>query len=421
MSRQLRISILIGAFSTGIALLLLASGLLAAPNHALHEIYSLKQKILLSPPYVSLFLALFFSFVIAWLMLSITKMSLRIIVTAGALLVCLGASWVVSLYNVFISPFLPCATILLSFIVGTIFAVATKIGQRNRVLERLFGRRLAQSQFSQLVDSNQSVLFPGAPLETTIVVVAVQNHTELMEMMSPEAYVAMTNFCLRVASDFVVESGGYLEQCDGESMRFVFGAPIPDEKHAIKACRIALDLVKRLDALNMECDCRWQRHIDFSVGIHSGPVIAGAFGGPRLGGFSVAGNTLDFARKLCTACSIYGCRILTASDTLELALDSCEVRPIELIRLREGKKRLELYELLAPKHALSEERTRSRDHFWKGVIYFREKKFDQANEEFSLARIKGIPDLVLDHYLERIESTRHNNQTDFATNFIGFF
>jgi len=409
MSRQSRISILIGAFSAGVTLLLLASGFLRVPDHVLHEIYSLKQKILFSPPYISLVLAFFFSFAIAWVTLDITKMSLRFLVAVGAFLICLGASWVLSLYQVFISPFLPCVAILLSFITGTIFAVATKIGQRKLVLERLFERRLAQSRLSQLVDSNQSVLFPGVSTEATIVVVAVQNHTELMEMMSPEACVAMTNFCLRIASDFVVESGGYLEQCDGESMRFVFGAPIADEKHAIKACRIALDLLKRLDALNLECDSRWQRHIDFSLGIHSGPVIAGVFGGSRLGGFSVAGNTPDFARKLCAVCSIYGCRILTASDTIELTHDSYEVRPIDLIRLRKGNNRLELYELLAPKHTLSEERTRSRDHFWKGVIYFREKKFDQANEEFSLARIKGIPDPVLDYYLERMESVRRNS------------
>jgi adenylate cyclase len=413
MIRYLRASILIGALSAGFTLLLFASGLLATPDQALYKVYSLKQKTLLPLPLVALFLSFFFSFVIAWTTLDITTMLPRGLVATGALLVCLGASWVVSLYNTFISPFLPCTAILLSLIMGGIFTT-TKVGQRKRILERLFGRRLAQSQLNQLGDSDQSVLFPGSMIEGTVVVVSVHNHTELMEMMSPEAYAAMTNFYLRAASDFLVESGGYLEQCDGESMRIIFGAPLPDEKHAIKACRIALDLVKRLDTLNIECNSKWQRHIDFRIGIHSGTMVAATFGGTRIGSFSVAGNTSDFVRKLCAVCPAYGCRILTASDTLELAFDSCEVRPIELIRLREGGKRLELYEILAPKHALSEERTRSRDHFWKGVIYFREQKFDKANEEFSLARIKGIPDAVLDHYLERIECARRRQKDEIT-------
>ncbi len=411
MIRYLRASILIGALSAGLTLLLFASGFLVTPDQALYKIYSLKQKILFSFPLVALFVSFVFAFIIAWTTLDITTMFPRGLIASGVLLVCLGASWVLSLYGVFISPFLPCAAILLSLIMGGIFTL-TKVGQRKRVLERLFGRRIAQSQLNQLGDSQQSVFFPGAVVEATVVVVSVQNHTELMEMMSAEAYAAMINFYLRAASDFLVESGGYLEQCDGESMRIIFGSPLADEKHAIKACRIALDLSKRLDALNIDCDSKWQRHIDFRIGIHSGAMLAASFGGTRLGSFSVAGNTPDFARKLCAVCSAYGCRILTASDTLELAFDSCEVRPIELIRLREGGKRLELYEILAPKHVLSEERTRSRDHFWKGVIYFREQKFDQANEEFSLARIKGIPDLVLDYYLERIECARRRQKDD---------
>lgn len=414
MIRHLRASILVGALSAGLALLLFASGLLTTSDQTLYKIYSLKEKHLLSVPLASLLLSLFFAFAIAWTTLDITMHLPRGIVAIGALLVSLGASWVASLYNTFLSPSLPCITIFLSFSIGAIFS-ATKVGRRKRILEHLFGRRLAQSQLYQLVDSNQSIFFPGSAIEATVMVISIQNHAELMEMMPPEAYTAMTNFYLRGTSDFLVESGGYLEQCDGESIRVLFGAPLPDDKHAIKACRIALDLTKRLDTFNVECDFKWQQHIDFRIGIHSGTLIAAAFGGTRLGGFSVAGNTPDFARKLCTACSTYGCRILTANDTLEPEFDTFEVRPIELICLRADGKRMELYEVLALKHGLSEERKRSRDHFWKGVLYFREQKFDKANDEFSLARIKGIPDPVLDYYLERLERVRRHEKGEIGS------
>ena len=245
-------------------------------------------------------------------------------------------------------------------------------------------------------------------------VISIQNHEELMEVMPPETCVEMTNFCLRIASDFLVEAGGYLDQCDGKSLRIVFGAPTPDGKHAIQACRSALDLMKRLDSLNIECDSKWHRPVDFRIGIHSGTMLVAAFGGTRLGGFSIAGAPSDLARKLCSLCSTYGCRILIASDTFELASETFEARPVELIRLRERRRRVELYEVLAIKHTLSDERQRSRDHFWKGVIYFREQKFDDASEEFLLSRIKGIPDLVLDYYIERTERARRQEKDEDA-------
>jgi hypothetical protein len=85
-----------------------------------------------------------------------------------------------------------------------------------------------------------------------------------------------------------------------------------------------------------------------------------------------------------------------------------EVRPIEIIKVAARRKRVEIYEILAPKHALSPERERSRDHFWTGVLHFREKQWDKAVAEFMKARITGIPDEALDFYLRRVEQSRRS-------------
>ena len=62
-----------------------------------------------------------------------------------------------------------------------------------------------------------------------------------MSLRIPD-YVAMTNAFLRNAADFLVERGGYLDECDGESLRVVFGAPMADGRHAARACECALEL-----------------------------------------------------------------------------------------------------------------------------------------------------------------------------------
>jgi len=72
------------------------------------------------------------------------------------------------------------------------------------------------------------------------------------------------------------------------------------------------------------------------------------------------------------------------------------------------RRRVELYEALAPKQALSAERERSRNLFWRGVIFFREQEWEKAVEAFTAARILGIPDKALDLYLERIDRARRN-------------
>ncbi|MDX2079610.1 MAG: adenylate/guanylate cyclase domain-containing protein [Terrimicrobiaceae bacterium] len=407
--RYLKATILIGTIASVIVLILFGAGwIVNTPDSLLRQYFALKSPFIV-PQGAQVLLMLFFSFTIAWTSVDITRPLLKAIVAVGTIILLFTGSMVLALYNVFFSPFPSIFAVLLSFLIGLAYG-RTDSGGRKRVMERLFGQRLSRAAFSHLVNSNVPLDFPGTLQEGTVLVVAVHNHRELMELLTPENYAAMTNLYLRAASDYLVEVGGYLDECGGESIRVVFGAPIGDERHAARACRAALDLAVRLDELNKECDATWQRRLDFRIGINSGEMIAAAYGGARLGSFSVAGPAVEFARRLCAACATYGCRILVGPETYEPAADTLEVRPIEVIKSAGERRRLELYEILAPKHGLSPERERSRNHFWTGVLHYRERQWDKAIEEFSKARITGIPDPVLDYYIRRVERSRRGEE-----------
>lgn len=403
--RYLKATILIGTISTAIVTVLFAAGWVSTtPDLILDKIYALKHATTV-PVLAQILLMAFFSYAIAWTTVDITRPSLKTVVAVATILLLLTGSKVLSLYNVFFSPFPSVFAVLIAYIVGVIYGRSGS-GSRKKILERLFGQRISRTVFNQLVNGYEPVQFPGTLAEGTVIVCEVQNHRELMELLSPEDYAAMTNLYLQTASDYLVEVGGYLDECTGESLRVVFGTPLPDEKHASRACRAALDLMIRLDNLNRECDATWQRRFDFRIGVNSGEMIAAAYGGSRLANFSVAGPAVEFARRLCAACATYGCRILVGPETFEQASDTFEARPIEVLKAAGERRRVELYEILAPKHSLSPERERSRDHFWRGVIYVRDKKWEKAIEEFSKARITGIPDPALDYYIQRVERSR---------------
>lgn len=403
--RYLKATILIGTISTAIVTVLFAAGWVSTtPDLILDKIYALKHATTV-PVLAQILLMAFFSYAIAWTTVDITRPSLKTVVAVATILLLLTGSKVLSLYNVFFSPFPSVFAVLIAYIVGVIYGRSGS-GSRKKILERLFGQRISRTVFNQLVNGYEPVSFPGMLTDGTVIVCEVQNHRELMELLSPEDYAAMTNLYLQTASDYLVEVGGYLDECTGESLRVVFGTPLPDEKHASRACRAALDLMIRLDNLNRECDATWQRRFDFRIGVNSGEMIAAAYGGSRLANFSVAGPAVEFARRLCAACATYGCRILVGPETFEQASDTFEARPIEVLKAAGERRRVELYEILAPKHSLSPERERSRDHFWRGVIYVRDKKWEKAIEEFSKARITGIPDPALDYYIQRVERSR---------------
>ena len=342
------------------------------------------------------------AFAAAWTTIDISRKSLKITITLSALAEVLAATWVLHLYRVYFSP-LPSAVAVLLSLAGGLLYGRSEAGQRKRTLRLIFGDRVSRKTFYSLVDLHEPPNFEGEMREITVVVCEVFNHDELMDLLPAEDYVAMTNLFLRSGADFLVEKGGYLDECDGESLRVIFGAPLADSKHARIGCEAALELAQRLDNLNRECDEKWHKTLDFRIGVNSGEAVCATYGSERLGTFSVAGEPVEFARRLCSANVIYGSRILIGSRAFELAADEIEVRPMELVRTRDERTREEVYELLATKGVLPDDELQRRDLFWKGIIYYREQHWDEALLHFRAALTADGFDAPLEFYIRRVE------------------
>ncbi len=279
-------------------------------------------------------------------------------------------------------------------------------GQRKRILEEVFGDRISRATFKKLLDSNVPLRFAGEARNASVVVCEIFNHDELMESLSTEHFVAATNLLLRRGADFLVERGGYLDECAGETLRVIFGAPLADENHAEQACEAALKLADELDGVNRECMEKWNQALDFRIGVNSGEMVCAAYGSSRLGTFSVAGEPVDFARRLCAANTVYGSRILAGSHTLELGAHAVEVRPMELVRTRDERTREEVYELLGLRNSLPDDALNRRDLFWKGIIYYRGQLWEDALDHFRAALPAEGIDPPLEFYIRRTEQLR---------------
>ena len=368
-----------------------------------------------SPPFVErglqYFLALLFAFGISWTTIDIVRLPFKIGVALAALAEVVAAVWVLNLFRVYYSPFVSITAIVAAFAISLGYS-QTATGSRKRTLLTLLGDRVSPGAFGDLLESDAPLKFDGEVREATVLVCEIFNHEELLATLRTDNYVAMTNSFLQNAADFLVGRGAYLDECDGECLRVLFGAPLRDPAHALHACDSALELCVKLEAVNRECVSVWGKMFDYRIGINSGDVILAAYGSRRLGALSVSGEPVEFARRLCSANSIYGSRILIGAKTFTQAEEGIEVRPMELIqRHPEQPDREEVYELITRKDRLSEPQRARRDLYWKGVVYFRGQLLDQALAVFQEAREKYGADSAADFYIRRIEQIQRGLPT----------
>jgi adenylate cyclase len=402
--RYLKVSIFIGLLVSGLVAVLFEAGLLHPLDQALARLLGYRAAPAADRT-LHLSLATVFALAIAWTTIDVPRDSLKLVIAAGALAQVVGVVWVLHLQRIFFSPWACLAAIAGSTILGLAYA-QTEAGRRKRLLRGVLGDRVSSGTFTALLDAPQPVNLEGERREVTVVVCEIFNHDDLESALSAPDYVALTNSFRRNASELLVERGGYLDECDGESIRVIFGAPLADARHAATACEAALALGARLDEVNRECHTVWKQMFDFRLGVNSGEMTLAAYGSRRLGAYSVAGEPADFARRLCRANLIYGTRVLLGSLSSVLAEDAIEVRPMELIQRFDDHGREEIYELLGRRHALSEEALERRDTFWRAVIRYREQTWDEALALFHSARTPGGTDGPVEFYIRRIEQLR---------------
>jgi class 3 adenylate cyclase len=403
--RYLKVSLLIAAAAAVIALGLYEAGVFRGMDQWMAVFLGGGVPALVRHSMAQYAAVLFLALGIAWTTIDLNRPEVKILVAGAALAEVIGLTVVLNLYAVYFSPFPSVAALWIAFIGGMVYA-GTPVGRRKRILEEVFGDRISRETFNRMLDSDAPLTFGGEVRTASVVVCEIFNHDELMESLSTEHFVAATNLLLHRGADFLVERGAYLDECAGETLRVIFGAPLADENHAELACEAALKLADELDVVNRECMDKWNQALDFRIGVNSGEMVCAAYGSNRLGTFSVAGEPVDFARRLCAANTVYGSRILAGSHTLELGAQAVEVRPMELVRTRDERSREEVYELLGLRNSLPDDTLNRRDLFWKGIIYYREQLWDDALDHFRAALPAQGIDAPLEFYIRRTEQLR---------------
>jgi class 3 adenylate cyclase len=228
------------------------------------------------------------------------------------------------------------------------------------------------------------------------------NHATLSHEMEAEELEDFSSSFLKVVAEFLVSKGGYLDECDVHRVRVLFGFPNNDENHAVSAARASLELRQRAGNLVQELEHRWHKRAKIGVAISSGEVTTGLFGYREFEFFSAVGEALDFGEQLCLLNAEYGSTLLVSSDALAGAQDGLEVRPLEMIRRGDSGRMVEVYELLALKHGLSEEAAVARDAFWQGIILLRKDDMAGAQKQFAKAATAGVEDPTLKYFAERV-------------------
>jgi len=403
MKRSLIVALIIGSVAAAIICLLQATGLLFLAERAIDGFASRHAMLTrqIAAPWQYVFATLL-CFGVAWVMLASKRIAWARWVVAALLIELIAVSWVCALYHAFFQPLPSLLAVAFSFGLALGFRIVEG-GSRAHRAEEIFSTHLSKEQLNRLIAGNQAIEAPATVHEVSVVVCDLAQKYERVEDSSPEALSGMVDQFVRLATDLFLKEGAYLHSADGEGVVAIFGFPVSDADHAVKAATAALQLVHAYENLQKTGDGLFG-NTDVHLGISSGSIIAARFEKGEEVKIVPIGEPLELSRRFSMANRAYGSRILLGPQTFQLTQSTFVARPIDFLGGAGVREWLEVYELLSLATDATAEQMARRDNFWNGVVYYREKRWGEAYAEFQKAHSEnGTDDAPLEFYLHRLE------------------
>ncbi len=159
-------------------------------------------------------------------------------------------------------------------------------------------RRYLSPQVADAIVAGQSGIGESRREELTIVFADVRGFTALSEQAEPEEMIGSLNQFLSAMTDVVFRYEGTLDKYIGDALMIFFNDPLPQEDHAERAVRMALDMQTELADLRSRMGDAALMMISAGIGISTGFVTVGNVGSPTRMDYTVMGNHVNLASRL---------------------------------------------------------------------------------------------------------------------------
>jgi adenylate cyclase len=235
----------------------------------------------------------------------------------------------------------PAIAMLLTFVAVVVYRVMTEEKDKARI-RAMFGKYVSPRVVDQILA--QPPELGGVDKELSVFFSDIRGFTSLSETMSPQELVNHLNLYLTAMTDIILEYNGTLDKYVGDEIMCFWGAPLPQEDHAILACKCALAQMRKLDELNQG----WppERQIDIGIGINSGVMTVGNMGSLGRMNYTLMGDNVNLGARLEGTNKEYGTHIILSEYTYGLVKDRVIVRELDNIRVKGKHRPVLIHELV---------------------------------------------------------------------------
>ena len=160
----------------------------------------------------------------------------------------------------------------------------------------------------------------------------IRGFTQITAARNPRDVITLLNEYLEDASTAVEKEGGVVDKYMGDEIMAIFGAPVAHTDDALRAIRAALRIQEVIRDLNELRRATGAPQFAVGIGINTGLAVAGNMGSRKRLNYTVLGEPVNLAARLCSAAEAG--QILISASTLDAAGPCLDIEDKDSIALK---------------------------------------------------------------------------------------
>jgi adenylate cyclase len=223
---------------------------------------------------------------------------------------------------------------------------AQKIEKEMLTRERF--QRLLSPAIAELVVSGEvEVAKGGQARDTTVFFSDIRGFTAMSETRTAQEIVDMLNEYFEQMVEVIFKYEGTLDKFVGDEIMALFGAPVAHDDDPYRAVKVAVEQIQILEEWNLVRVAEGSPPIHIGIGINTGNVVAGYLGSSKSLEYTVIGDVVNTASRLCSVAKAG--QIVISKNTYDLVKDYFNVEEMPPTTVKGKANALQVYRVLGEK------------------------------------------------------------------------
>ncbi len=275
--------------------------------------------------------------------------------------------------------------VVFAYFATSIYQALTEERTKKQI-KTMFGRYAPPAYVEELIKDPSKLNLGGEDKEISVLFSDIEGFTSISEKMEPARLVELLNEYLGSMTKEIFNQGGTLDKYIGDAIVAVFGAPLPQNEHALHACYAALDMQTALKELRQRWSDAGLPAIKSRVGINTGHVVFGNIGSEIRYDYTAIGDQMNLGSRLEGANKEYGTYIMISEFTYDQVRERVIVRDLDSIIVKGKSKPVKVFELVGRSNEpMSDNLRRMIECYQEGMRKYRQRQFAEAVSSFEQA------------------------------------